>query len=223
MADKTLNATALRQLLWIACGVVVLTVLVIFISWLASGSSTTAPANQPGAITPTETVARPTFQPESPSPGSNRGVPSAVAPANEPQSTDIPKARPPEDDGARPAQNRAADKHEETFGGSESATVPEPATSAPNLQVEAEPSKPAQPSQTATQGFGVQLGAFSEAANVKDLETRLKAQGYRVVLAPKGKVTRVIVAGPKSRAEAEALRDALKKKGFPQASVVTLP
>jgi hypothetical protein len=44
-----------------------------------------------------------------------------------------------------------------------------------------------------------------------------------VVLAPKGKVTRVIVAGPKNRAEAEALRDALKKKGFAQASVVTLP
>ena len=67
------------------------------------------------------------------------------------------------------------------------------------------------------------MGAFSEAANLKDLETRLKAQGYRVALLPKGKVTRVIVLGPKSRAEAETLLDALKRKGFPQAAVVTLP
>ncbi len=224
MAGKTLDATALRQLLWIACGVVVLTVLVIFVSWLFPGSSTTAPANQPVPITTTETGARQAFQPESPSPGFNRGLPSAVAPANEPQSTDIPKAKPPEDDGARPAQeNRAAEQPEESPRGSVPATVPEPATSAPNQKVGAEAPKPAQPSQAAAQGFGVQLGAFSEAANVKDLETRLRAQGYRVVLAPKGKVTRVIVAGPKNRAEAEALRDALKKKGFPQASVVTLP
>ncbi len=218
MSPKTISATATRQLLWIVCGVALLTTLVIAVSWLASGSGgETTPAGQPPKITTTETAARPVFQPEMPAPGSQRGTQPApqIAEEQPPVSTRAGQPSAPEQEAATPPSPSEQPSP---------APVPEASPETALAETSAAPAAAASaPDHSSQTGYGVQLGAFGEEANARDLASRLKAQGYKTTLAPKGKVTRVIVTGPKTRAEAEALRDALKKKGFPQAAVVTLP
>lgn len=104
----------------------------------------------------------------------------------------------------------------------ETAPQPEPAAPPPAEKQAAEkPSQPAakeakQPASSAD-GFVVQLGAFSNAANAKQLQARLAAQkiaSYTDILkTPKGDKTRVRAGPFPTREEAEKVRDRLKKMG----------
>lgn len=75
------------------------------------------------------------------------------------------------------------------------------------------PAKPA----AAEESYTVQIGVFSDAANVKQLQGKLSDAGYKSyteqVDTPKGQKIRLRVGAYATRAEAERARDKLKAAG----------
>jgi cell division septation protein DedD len=209
MSDADPARPALRQLLWIAAGVAVLTLLVVAASWLFSprrlpgesaGERNTAPLVE-------EQVQKETFAPESasarspqvaeghlqPSSGSTSGVedlPSSDAPSAEPLVSSPPS--PP------PVPHQAAPK----------AQAPSSTRSASS-----EPPAP-------TKGYAVQVGAFSEEAKAREIANRLKGLGYSAsVLAKEGRY-KVLAKGFTDRSEAEKAQADLARAGIKDPFIV---
>lgn len=96
--------------------------------------------------------------------------------------------------------------------------VPEPAP-VPEPKVEAAPVKPAAPAKPAliNDGYTVQIGVFSDAGNVKQLQSKLEAGGFKPYTEklgmPGGTKIRLRVGSYATRAEAEKVRDKLKAAG----------
>lgn len=96
--------------------------------------------------------------------------------------------------------------------------VPEPAP-VPETKVEAAPVKPLAPAKQAlvNDGFTVQIGVFSDAGNVKQLQSKLDAAGFKPYTEklgmPGGTKIRLRVGSYATRAEAEKVRDKLKAAG----------
>jgi len=203
---KRSRASRLNQALWIAAGVVVLTVVIVILSWLtAGGEPAPNPEQAPIAPVPTAQVERPTFQPEAPQGGRPEAPPAA--PPSSVAVEDLPKTEgqtPPE---VSPAQ-------EPTTGGVTQAPVVTPAPPPT-------PSKPSPPP-VAASGFGVQVGAFGSEASVREMSAKLERLGYKVVTRPKGNLTRVIAAGYADRAAAEKALQKLRAQGLTTAQVVPL-
>lgn len=102
----------------------------------------------------------------------------------------------------------------------EPAPVPEPKVEpAPVPKVEAAPVKPSAPAKPAlvNDGFTVQIGVFSDAGNVKQLQSKLDAAGFKPYTEklgmPGGTKIRLRVGSYATRAEAEKVRDKLKAVG----------
>lgn len=100
------------------------------------------------------------------------------------------------------------------------ATSPEP-QAAPAAMAPPEPAKietpaPAKPA-TGDDAFTVQIGVFSDAANVKQLQGKLAADGFKSytekLTTPNGTKIRLRVGPYATRAEAEKARDKLKATG----------
>lgn len=92
-----------------------------------------------------------------------------------------------------------------------------PAAPAP-AKPEPAAAKPATAKQATAEGnFTVQIGVFSDAANVKQLQGKLSDEGYKSyteqVDTPKGPKIRLRVGSYATRAEAEKARDKLKAAG----------
>lgn len=96
--------------------------------------------------------------------------------------------------------------------------VPEPAP-VPEPKVEAAPVTPSAPAKPAlvNDGFTVQIGVFSDAGNVKQLQSKLDAAGFKPYTEklgmPGGTKIRLRVGSYATRAEAEKVRDKLKVAG----------
>ncbi len=96
--------------------------------------------------------------------------------------------------------------------------VPEPAP-VPEPKVETAPVKPSAPAKPAlvNDGFTVQIGVFSDAGNVKQLQSKLDAAGFKPYTEklgmPGGTKIRLRVGSYATRAEAEKVRDKLKAAG----------
>lgn len=96
--------------------------------------------------------------------------------------------------------------------------VPEPAP-VPEPKVEAAPVTPSAPAKPAlvNDGFTVQIGVFSDAGNVKQLQSKLDAAGFKPYTEklgmPGGTKIRLRVGSYATRAEAEKVRDKLKAAG----------
>lgn len=100
---------------------------------------------------------------------------------------------------------------------------PKPEVSAvPESKVEAPVAAPAKPAAPARQaltndGFTVQIGVFSDAGNVKQLQSKLDAAGFKPYTEklgmPGGTKIRLRVGSYATRAEAEKVRDKLKAAG----------
>lgn len=96
--------------------------------------------------------------------------------------------------------------------------VPEPVP-VPEPKVEAAPVKPSTPAKPAlvNDGFTVQIGVFSDAGNVKQLQSKLDAAGFKPYTEklgmPGGTKIRLRVGSYATRAEAEKVRDKLKAAG----------
>jgi cell division septation protein DedD len=69
-------------------------------------------------------------------------------------------------------------------------------------------------------GYGIQVGAFSSAANALQVKQRLDASGYRVSILHKADVHKVVVTGFADRAAANKTLADLRHKGFPKAFIV---
>jgi DedD protein len=124
-------------------------------------------------------------------------------PQPEPAPTPIPTPAPVPEPKAEPAPQP------------EAPVVPEPRAEAPV----AAPAKPAAPVKQAmtNDGFTVQIGVFSDAANVKQLQSKLEASGFKSYTEklgmPGGTKFRLRVGSYATRAEAEKARDKLKAAG----------
>ncbi len=209
MSDADPARPALRQLLWIAAGVAVLTLLVVAASWLFSPrrlpGETAGDRNASSLVE--EQVKKETFAPEStsarspqvaegklqPSPGSTAGVddlPPNDAPSREPLES-TPPPPPPESHQA----------------------VPKAQAPASTRSAHSEP--PA-----SIKGYAVQVGAFSEEVKALEVANRLKGLGYSAfVLAKEGRY-KVLAKGFADRSDAEKAQAALAKAGIKDPFIV---
>jgi DedD protein len=138
-------------------------------------------------------------EPAAPAPTAKPDMPSAVAPAPQPD----PEAAPVEQTPPKPV---AA----ETKPAEAPATKPEPAVKPEKTEIETKSAEP-------KGDFSVQIGVFSDAGNVKQLQAKLKDQGYKSytekLSTSTGDKIRLRVGPYGSRAEAEKARDKLKAAG----------
>lgn len=250
MSGKALPA--LRQVLWVAAGAVLLSLLVVAASWLFSPRpSGTSPGTAAFKI-PEQKVEKSTFQPEKPSANASddRFKPEAgqrsqpVEPSAAPPkigSTSPPEpAVPPSAATQIPVVPPAAVPAKPTKAVTPTRVEPPAAEPAPYSKAPApqppvtakqqEPaalakSRPPSPPPQATDtrgGFGVQVGAFGSADNARSVQKKMEALGYRVTLLPAGKATKVVASRYPDRPAAERALASLKAAGFYGAFVVPL-
>jgi len=210
MSDADAPRPAMRQLLWIAAGVAVLTLLVVALSWLFSPRPSPGDAMEERGASKLkeEQVQKETFVPEAPSNGSARMTEGQAQEPLEriPEKTEspVPQAPSMEDlPAAAPPPPAGMPK-------------PESKASAPSIAASAH-SEP-RPSK----GFAVQVGAFSEEAKAREVAGRLKGLGYTPsVLAKDGKY-KVLAKGFSDRTAAEKAQAALTKAGIRAPFIVTV-
>ena len=208
MPDADAPRPALRQLLWIAAGVAVLTLLVVALSWLFSPRP--APGDSMGghgvAALKEEQVQKDTFVQETPSSGSPRMTEGQ---------TEKPAGRVPEERPAFP--ERAPLEVAKPDAPPVSLAKPEPDSKAPAPSPQPPTiSKP----QTASKGFAVQVGAFSEEAKAREVANRLKGLGYASSIVAKGGRYKVLAKGFPDRNAAERAQAALAKAGIREPFIV---
>jgi cell division septation protein DedD len=211
MSDADASRPALRQLLWIAAGVAVLTLLVVAVSWLFSPRR--LPADTAGGRNTSplveEQVQKETFAPESASdmspklteghlqspPGSDAGV-DGVPPDEAPSAGPL-ESTPPS---PPPGTDQGAPKFQEPY---------------PTRAASSEP-------KAATRGYAVQVGAFSEEAKAREVANRLKGMGYSAsVLAKEGRY-KVLAKGFADRSAAEIAQASLAKAGIKDPFIVSV-
>lgn len=97
----------------------------------------------------------------------------------------------------------------------ETPVMPEPKVEAP-VAAPAQPAAPARQAMT-NDGYTVQIGVFSDAGNVKQLQSKLEASGFKSYTEklgmPGGTKIRLRVGSYATRVEAEKARDKLKAAG----------
>lgn len=137
---------------------------------------------------------------------------------------------PPEAESATPSGEQPAPPGESSPAPSEPAPAKAPEPQAePAKPLPAEPASTAQPAPPApkpmaaekpaadSDAYTVQIGVFSDAANVKQLQSKLAAEGFKVYTeklnTPNGAKIRLRVGPYATRAEAENARDKLKAAG----------
>jgi cell division protein FtsN len=222
----------LRQVLWVAAGVVLLSLLVVAASWLFSPRPSGIVTGPSAFKMPEQRVEKSTFQPEKPGasvsaerfgpetgPRSDPGTSSSVPlktdsrPSPEPVTAPKPALRTP-----------IAPSIEPTPPPKAPAPQPLPETKPQGTPAQPKNTPPSPPTQTrASKGiFGVQVGAFSSPDNARSISKKLEAQQYRVTLVPAGKATKVVVSGFPDRASAEKALAALRAAGYDGAFVVPL-
>ena len=194
---------ALRQLLWLAAGVAILTLLVVAASWLFSPRR--APdepaANRAASPLKEEQVRKDTFAPEAASAGSSRMAESNVQ---------KPSDRIPE-------QGYAS--REQAPSVSALSAAPQPLPPANPKPAPKTPGPSATPSSSSephalSREFAVQVGAFSEEAKAREVASRLKGLGYSASVLAKDGRYKVLAKGFSDRAEAEKAQAALAKAGI---------
>jgi len=203
MSDADPARPALRQLLWIAAGVAVLTLLVVAASWLFS------PRHAPGDTTgdrgtsplKEEQVRKDTFAPEAASSGSSPMTESTVQ---------KPTDRIPEQDDASPDQAPSVSALP-LMPQLPLPANPKPALTAPALS-ETLPSSSESPA--LSKGFAVQVGAFSDEAKAREVASRLKGLGYTASVLAKDGRYKVLAKGFADRSDAEKAQAALAKAGI---------
>lgn len=198
MSDADTPRPALRQLLWIAAGVAVLTLLVVAVSWLFSPRLVPGDAlEEHGSSTlKEEQVRKDTFTPETAASPS----PLAVTEAQ----------RPPE---RIPEQRSTPPGPGSTVSASPTTTEPvPPADPKPSPRLPAPSSPP--PSAPASKGFAVQVGAFAQEAKAREVASRLKGLGYAATVLAKDGKYKVLAKGFADRAGADKAQAALAKAGI---------
>lgn len=202
MHDDDAPRPALRQLLWIAAGVAVLTLLVVALSWLFSPrpSSGDAMEERGASALKEEQVQKDTFVPETPSNGSSR--------MTEGQAQQPPERIPENPESPVPQTPLVEDLPAATPPPPEGNPGPGPKAPTPST----EPSTHSEP--RLSKGFAVQVGAFLEQAKAREVAGRLKGLGYTPsVLAKDGKY-KVLAKGFEDRTAAEKAQAALAKAGI---------
>ena len=196
MTDGSRSPISLRQLLWVAAGAAILTFLVAVASWLFSPRTSHDAGGTSSATIQETTLDKKTFTPEPTGPGRVGNRPAAAGHTEEPPAS-------------IPSSGTAA----EAPAGSEPTTPPIPPP-------QPQPSASADHAVIKRPGYGIQVGAFSSAANALQVKQRLDASGYRALILNKADVHKVVVTGFADRAAAEKVLVDLRHKDFPKAFIV---
>ncbi len=208
MSEDRQAAPALRQLLWIAAGVAVLTLIVVAASWLFS------PRPAPGepsfgrgpGVLPEGNVERQTFSPEAPAPGSGRTPTAPAGVPEQPPAALLPPAAPP--------QTTSESLPEEL---AEPRLAPAPESSAPPPPTSAKTAAKA-----AGGAFGLQAGAFAEESKARDVGRRIEGLGYKTAILHRDGKYKVIATGFPTRAAAAKAQTALNKAGLKDSFIVPM-
>lgn len=209
MTDGSRSPISLRQVLWVAAGVVCLTFLVVVASWLFSPRTKAGNGVAGTASIQEGTVDKQSFTPEPPGPGRKQSLPSsAPTPSYSENGTTRPEptaSGPSATPSATPSRSVSPQPAEST-----------PAPPPPQTPATSERTRPSRDL------YGIQVGAFSSNVNARQVQHRLQVSGYPSSILEKGNVHKVVVTGFASReAAARAMAD-LRRKGFPKAFIVPL-
>ena len=208
MSDADPARPALRQLLWIAAGVAVLTLLVVATSWLFSPRRVPGETAGERSASPLveEQVQKETFAPESASARSSQVTEGNLQPPPEKGAgaSNVPLDESPS---ARPLGDTPPPPPPETH-------EPAPKILAPSLTPSS--SEPQVPSR----GYAVQVGAFSEEAKAREVAARLKGLGYSASVLSKEGRYKVLAKGFSDRSDAEKAQAALAKAGIKDPFIV---
>ena len=231
MSGKALPA--LRQVLWVAAGVVLLSLVVVAASWLFSPRPSGVAPRASAFKLPEQKVEKSTFQPEKPG-ATDSGErfkpeaglrPQSVAPSTgSPKIDSTPLLEPAKPPRAATQASAAPPKAEPVLPSK--APAPQPPAIAkpqePAAQPRSAPSSAAPLAAAARGFFGVQVGAFASSDNARSVKQKLEALGYKVALVSAGKATKVVVPGYSDRPAAERAQTSLKAAGYDGAFVVPL-
>ncbi len=207
MSDERQAAPALRQLLWIAAGVAVLTLIVVAASWLFS------PRPAPGepsfgrgqGVLPEGNVERRTFSPEHPAPGSGRAPAAPAGLPEQPAAELQPPAAPPQ---AMPESLPEAQEEPKLAPPPEAAPPP--------------PASPKTAAKASGAAFGLQAGAFAEEGKAREVGRRIDGLGYKTTILHRDGKYKVIATGFPTRAAAAKAQTALSKAGLKDSFIVPM-
>ena len=200
---------SLRQILWVAAGAAILTFLVAVASWLFSPRSSQDAGGTASTTIQETTLDKKTFTPEPTGPGRARDESATRTGNHEAAGRASAEGRPERPRDAIPSSGSVPEAHAEP----EPTTPPVPSPKPP-------PSAPSDHAVSKRPGYGIQVGAFSSAANALQVKQRLDASGYRVSILHKADVHKVVVTGFADRAAANKTLADLRHKGFPKAFIV---
>jgi cell division protein FtsN len=189
------------NLIWIVAIVILLTFLIVVISWMSSGKLKVEKTESKAPITESEAV-KESFKPEVP-------LEKKEIPPETPKSID--KEKPVEESKVEPEKVEKEKANE--------IKKEEIVESVPVIEEKKE--EPKKESVTST-GYALQVGAFSSLENAKTFESKLNAKGYKTALKDKGNLKLVLIVGLKTQDEAKTLKDKLSKEKI-DSSIITYP
>ncbi len=189
------------NLIWIISIVILLSFLIVVISWMSSGKLKVEKTESKAPITESEAV-KESFKPEAP-----------------PEKKEIPPETPKSIEQEKPVEEKKVAIEEIKETKVEEQGKEEFVESVPIIEEKKE--EPKKENITST-GYALQVGAFSSLQNAKTLESKLKAKGYKTTLKDKGNLKLVLIVGLKTEDEAKNLKDKLSKEQI-NSSIITYP
>mgnify|MGYP005855654251 FL=1 len=196
----------ISNLIWIVAIVILLTFLIVVISWMSSGKLKVENTEESSKTTEMNVEPK-DFLPESKAPPLERDVESEVPPAQkEEKITSNSKTL----EETKLTENKKSDME------------PQPVILT-NKEIEIKEKSSKEKKETEQKGtFALQVGAFSALENAKSFEKKLSSKGYKTATKEKGNLTVVMIVGISSQQEATRLKEKLAKENI-QSSVVPYP
>lgn len=202
----------ISNLIWIVAIVVLLTFLIVVISWMSSGKLKVEKNEEPVKTTEINADSK-TFVPES-------KTVESEPPIKKEESDPVVSEEQVKKES--PAQEQEKSKEKETSP--PPAIEPQPIV---ETKVE-EPKETAKKTEneknveSKKEYFALQVGAFSSPENAKSFAKKLSAKGYKTSIKEKGNLTAVLIVDIPSRQEAADLKEKLSKENI-QSSIISNP
>lgn len=196
----------ISNLIWIVAIVILLTFLIVVISWMSSGKLKVEKTEESSKTTEINVEPK-GFLPESKITPSEGNIESEVALTQKEEET---------------ISNLKTSEETKLTENKKSEGEPQPVIST-NKETKMKEKSVMEKKEIEQKGvFALQVGAFSSLENAKSFEKKLTAKGYKTATKAKGNFTVVLIVGISSQQEATKLKEKLARENI-QSSIVTYP
>jgi cell division protein FtsN len=202
----------ISNLIWIIAIVVLLTFLIVVISWMSSGKLKVEKTEEPAKTSEINAESK-TFLPE-----------SKTAESQPPIAKEEPVPVTSEEQVKKESPAQELEKNKEKETSPPPAVEPQPVieTKAEEPKENVQNPKKDKNAEVKKENFALQVGAFSSAENAKSFAKKLSAKGYKTSIKQKGNLTAVLIVDIPSRQEAADLKEKLTKENI-QSSIISNP